>query len=191
MDDHDSQVTAWLQEWQAGDTDARDRVLVRLYHELKRLARSALRQHAGHETLQPTALLNEALLKFVGQKAPDLQDRSHFCSVVARAMRQILIDRARGKAAQKRDAGESLLSLDALSDADLNLDVQRPQALLELNDLLERLASLDSRAASVVSLRVFAGMTIAETADAMGLHPSAVNRDWAHAVEWLREQIEA
>lgn len=191
MDDHDTQITAWLGEWQAGDDAARDRVLVRLYQELKRLARSALRQHHGHDTMQATALLNEALLKFVGQRAPKVQDRSHFCSVVARAMRQILIDRARGKSAQKRDAGEPLLSFDVLGDADLQVDAQDPQQLLELDDLVERLSGLDPRAASVVSLRVFAGMTIAETALALDVHPSAVNRDWAHAVEWLREQLDA
>ncbi|AVP96739.1 hypothetical protein C7S18_05790 [Ahniella affigens] len=191
MHESDTEVTGWLQEWQAGDSVARDRVLARLYHELKRLARAALRQHSGHDTLQTTALVNEALLKFVGSRAPQVNDRSHFCSVVARAMRQILIDRARHKSAQKRDAGDSLLSLDVLTEADLQLNVQEPTQLLELDDLLEQLSTLDPRAADVVSLRVFAGMTIAETAEAMGLHPSAVNRDWAHAVEWLREQIEA
>lgn len=191
MQESDTEVTGWLQEWQAGDSVARDRVLARLYHELKRLARAALRQHSGHDTLQATALVNEALLKFVGSRAPQVNDRSHFCSVVARAMRQILIDRARHKSAQKRDAGDALLSLDVLTEADLQLNVQEPAQLLELDDLLEQLSTLDPRAADVVSLRVFAGMTIAETAAAMGLHPSAVNRDWAHAVEWLREQIEA
>jgi len=191
MDDQDTQIAIWLREWQAGDPLARDRVLVRLYQELKRLARSALRQHHGHDTLQATALLHEALLKFVGQDPPKVQDRAHFSNVVARAMRQILIDRARGKSAQKRDAGVPLVSLDVLVDAEFDIDAQNPQQLLELDDLIERLGTLDARAASVVSLRVFAGMTIAETATALDLHPSAVNREWAHAVEWLREQLDA
>lgn len=179
-------VTGWLEAWRGGDAGARDRVFVRMYAELKRLARSALARHAGHATLQPTALLNEALLRLIEGAAPKLADRSHLASVVARAMRQCLIDRARARLADKRGAGQTVLPLELAVD----LAGDDPRRLLELDALLQSLWQADARAAQVVELRVFAGLTIDETASAMDLHPSAVNRDWAHAREWLYEALD-
>lgn len=175
-------ITGWIRDWQEGDGAARDRVFSRLYDDLKRLAAVVLRSESGHETMQPTALLNDALMKLLRASAPQAEDRGHFSRIVARAMRQILIDRARRKLADKRGSGEAPLSLE---DHDAMLTAT-PADLVALDDALCVLAKLDPRAASVVELRVFAGFTIEETAQAMSIHPSAVNREWAHACAWLK-----
>lgn len=181
-------VTGWIRDWQDGDCAARDRVFTRLYGELKRLASTVLRSESGHDTLQPTALLNDALIKLtLAKSAPAAEDRQHFACIVARAMRQVLIDRARRKLAEKRGAGEAPLSLEG---QDVALE-SSPVELLALDSALSALARFDLRAASVVELRVFAGLTIDETAQALGIHPSAVNREWAHASAWLKQQLVA
>lgn len=178
-------ITAWLSDWQEGDAVARDRVFTRLYSEMKRMAAAVLRSESGHDTLQPTALLNDALMKFIQARAPDVADRGHFIRVVARAMRQILIDRARRKLAEKRGSGVVMESIDDIDVAGHG----SPLELVALDDALSVLAELDPRAASVVEMRVFVGLTIEETAQALDIHPSAVNREWAHASAWLREHL--
>lgn len=185
MQNHVDDITGWIQDWQDGDAAARDRVFARLYGELKRLAAAVLRSESGHETLQPTALLNDALMKLIQSKAPQAEDRQHFARIVARAMRQILIDRARRKLADKRGAGEKPVPLEG-HDAALSAS---PADLVALDDALSTLARLDARAAEVVELRVFAGLTIDETARALQIHPSAVNREWAHACAWLKSNV--
>lgn len=176
-------ITGWLRDWQDGDAAARDRVFTRLYAELKRLAAAVLRGESGHDTLQPTALLNDALIKLTtAARAPSADDRGHFARIVARAMRQVLVDRARRKLADKRGAGEAPLSLEGHEVA----LTASPGELIALDDALSTLARLDARAASVVELRVFAGLTIEQTAQALGIHPSSVNREWAHASAWLK-----
>ncbi|WP_395684139.1 ECF-type sigma factor [Dokdonella sp.] len=179
-------ITGWIRDWQDGDPAARDRVFTRLYGELKRLAAAVLRSESGHDTLQPTALLNDALIKLtLAARAPPAEDRGHFARIVARAMRQVLVDRARRKLADKRGGGAAPLSLEG-HDAALSAN---PAELIALDDALATLAKLDPRAASVVELRVFAGLTIDETAQALAIHPSAVNREWAHASSWLKTQL--
>ena len=178
-------ITGWLADWQQGDATARDRVFARLYAEMKRLAATVLRSESGHHTLQPTALLNDALMKLIQARPPDVEDRGHFVRVVARAMRQILVDRARRKLADKRGGGQATESLDGIDVA----GVGSPEELVALDSALATLATLDPRAAAVVEMRVFAGLTIDETAQALGIHPSAVNREWAQASAWLREQF--
>jgi RNA polymerase sigma factor (TIGR02999 family) len=185
MDPNHDDVTGWIREWQEGDAAARDRVFLRLYGELRRLAAAVLRSESGHETLQPTALLNDALMKLIQSRAPQAEDRGHFARIVARAMRQILIDRARRKLADKRGAGERPLSLDQ-HDAALS---SSPADLVALDDALSQLGRFDARAAAVVELRVFGGLTIDETAQALAIHPSAVNREWAHATAWLKSHV--
>lgn len=179
-------ITGWIRDWQEGDALARDRVFTRLYAELKRLAAAVLRSESGHDTLQPTALLNDALIKLtLAARAPAADDRKHFARIVARAMRQVLVDRARRKLAEKRGAGVAPLPLE---DHDAALTAA-PTELLALDAALAELAKLDPRAASVVELRVFAGLTIDETAIALDIHPSAVNREWAFASAWLKQQL--
>jgi len=178
-------ITGWLADWQQGDATARDRVFSRLYAEMKKLAAVVLRSESGHATLQPTALLNDALMKLIQARPPEVEDRGHFVRVVARAMRQILVDRARRKLADKRGGGQAAESLDGIDVA----GVGSPEELVALDSALATLATLDARAAAVVEMRVFAGLTIDETAQALGIHPSAVNREWAQASAWLREQF--
>lgn len=186
MDDG-GDITGWIRSWQDGDAQARDRVFGRLYGELKRLAATVLRSEAGHDTLQPTALLNDALIKLIeARQAPAAEDRRHFARIVARAMRQILVDRARRKLADKRGAGLVPESLEAGIDIPL---MANPAELVALDDALATLGELDPRAAAVVELRVFAGLTIEETAQAMDISPSSVNREWAHACAWLKRDV--
>ncbi|MCB1589646.1 MAG: sigma-70 family RNA polymerase sigma factor [Xanthomonadales bacterium] len=185
MSASEAAVTDWIRAWQDGDVASRDRVFTQLYPELRRIARGVLRQHSGHDTLQPTALLNDALLKLAGAAPADTSDRVHFANVVARAMRQVLVDRARRKQADKRGAGLVPEPLDGQDIA----EGATPEQILAVDEALARLADLDPRAASVLELRVFGGLTIDETATAMGIHPSAVNREWAFASAWLKQQL--
>lgn len=183
MDDYD--ITGLLAAWAGGDADARDDVFERMYAQLKRLAIGALRTQAGHATFEPTALLNDALVKFLDAEAPRASSREHFASIVARAMRQVLVDRSRRRLADKRGAGQRALSLDEVHD----LPAVAPASLLGFDRVLDELAALDPPAAEIVQLRVFTGLTIDETAAALGVHPSAVNREWAHARAWLKDRI--
>lgn len=178
-------ITAWIADWQQGDANARDRVFTHLYPELRRLAAVVLRSNADHQTLEATALLNDALLKMIQARPPDADDRAHFARIVARAMRQILIDRVRRRLADKRGAGERMLSIEDFDAPDIG----SPAELVALDDALQRLAKMDARAATVVELRVFVGLTIDETAAAMGLHAASVNREWAHACAWLKRHV--
>ncbi len=177
-------ITGWIKQWQEGDEHARDRVFGQLYVELKRLASVVLRSESGHETMQPTALLNDALMKMLKSRAPEADSRAHFARIVARAMRQILVDRARRKLADKRGAGEQAVPFDA-ERHDVVLTAS-PEQMVAFDQAMVALAKFDPVAAAVVELRVFAGMTIEETAQALELHPSAVNREWAHASAWLK-----
>lgn len=177
------EVTALLRQWQLGDAQSRDRALATLYGELRGAARHALRSRPDELTLQATALLNEALLKFINRPAPEAVDRHHFIAIVSQAIRQVLVDHARRRNSDKRGAGERPLPID-VERGPLSAD---PTELLALDDALRHLERLDANAAHVVELRVFAGFTIEETAHLLGLHPSAVNREWASAVAWLKE----
>lgn len=185
MEPSSEDITGWIKDWQDGDSGARDRVFTRLYSELRRIAAGVLRSESGHDTLQPTALLNDALMKLIQSQAPKADDRSHFARIVARAMRQILIDRARRKLSEKRGAGEKPM---ALEHVDVAISAA-PTDLVALDEALSSLTRLDPRAAAVVELRVFAGFTIDEAAQALEIHPSAVNREWAHACAWLKSHM--
>lgn len=177
------EVTTLLQQWGRGDAPSRDRVFAALYQELRRCARAALRGSPDQHTLQATALLNEALLKLIDRPAPAAIDRGHFVAIVGRAIRQVLVDHARRRNSDKRGAGQRAMELD-VEQGPLSAD---PTELLCLDDALRQLDALDPVAAQVVELRVFAGFTIEETAQLLALHPSAVNREWASAVAWLKE----
>lgn len=182
---NDDDITGLLQAWSAGAPAARDEVFERMYAQLKRLAIGALRAQAGQATFEPTVLLNDALLKFLDGTAPRASSRQHFAGIVARAMRQVLVDRSRRRLSDKRGAGQRALSLDEVND----LPAATPESVLSFDRVLAELAELDPQAAEVVQLRVFTGLTIDETAQALGIHPSAVNREWAAARAWLKERL--
>ena len=142
------------------------------------------RERPGH-TLQPTALVHEAYLKLFGRKNIHWQNRAHFYAVAARAMRQILVDHARARAARKRGGLETRITL---TDAAASVS-SPPIDVLALDTALDRLASLDERQARLVELRVFSGLTIDESAEILGCSHATVSREWQHAQAWLRREM--
>jgi RNA polymerase sigma factor (TIGR02999 family) len=182
----DIEITQLLRQWSAGEASARDEVFERMYAQLKRIAVNALKAERGQVTFEPTALLNDALARMLEGAVPRLNDRRHFAGIVARVIRQVLIDRSRRRMSDKRGAGERALSLDDVHE----LPQVAPPELLNFDRVLGELAELDPQAAEVVQLRVFTGLTIDEAAQALQISPSAVNREWAHARAWLKERLE-
>lgn len=179
-----SDVTRWLHEWSAGDPSAADRLLPVLYRELHLLAEGYLsRERRGH-TLQPTALVNEAWLRLADQGA-SWQNRAHFLGVAAQAMRRVLVDHARRRAAGKRGGGAARVTLsdDVAAVAGASID------LVLLDDALNRLAALDARQARVVEMRFFAGLDVAAVSAALGVSEKTVKRDWAAAKAWLHREL--
>jgi RNA polymerase sigma factor (TIGR02999 family) len=155
-----------------------------LYAELRRLAAAYMRGERPGQTLQATALVHEAFLRLAGAGQP-WKDRNHFLAIAARSMRQILVDRARARGAQKRWAG-----LDRVSLTDSLVHAAHEDAMLPaLDDALRRLEQLDPEQARIVELRYFAGLGIEETADAMGLSAATLKRRWALARAWLFREL--
>jgi RNA polymerase sigma factor (TIGR02999 family) len=185
------EVTTLIQAWDAGDIAARARVVPLLYHELKRVARGQLGRHDA-PTLEATVLLHEALLKLLGERPP-AHDTQHFLAVGARAMRQVIVDHARRRSAEKRGGGLLLESLDEIDGEALagELPLLDGVDLIALGQALADLESLDPAAARVVEMRAFLGLTIEETARALDLHPSKVNREWDFGRAWLRDRLGA
>lgn len=177
-------LTELLAAWRGGDELAGEQVVIRVYDELRRLAQRALRDGCGN-TLQPTALVNEALIKLLGSD-PTWDSRAHFFGAAARAMRQVLVDAARRRLSDKRGGGALHVTLGAASGEPARDDVE----LLALDDLLRRLAELDPLQARIVELRYFVGLPIDDTARVLELHPSAVNREWTMARAWLKRELE-
>ena len=149
-------VTVWLKRWRAGDAQALDRMLPLVYAELRGVAAAQMRRERGPSTLQPTALVHEAYLKLVDASQVDWRDRAHFLAMAARAMRQVLVDHARARNADKRLGGERV----TLSSVDPP-DPRNMVDLLALDQALAQLEALDRRKARVIELRVFAGLEFA------------------------------
>ena len=155
-----------------------------VYHELRRLAAAYLRRERPGQTLQATALVHEAYLRLAGAGSP-WQDKRHFVGIAARSMRQILVERARARGAQKRWAGLDRVSL---TDA-LALAGQQDAMLPALDEALDRLEQVDAEQARIVELRFFAGLSIEETADALGMSPATLKRRWSLARAWLHREL--
>jgi RNA polymerase sigma-70 factor, ECF subfamily len=169
-----------------GDRPSLEALLPLVYDELRRLAAHYLRGERPGQTLQPTALVHEAYLRLLKDRPDRWQNRAHFCAIAAHSMRQILIDRARARDAQKRGGGAPRVTFDE------SLPVTAPDGqvdLIALDAALERLAALDADQARIVELRYFGGLTIEETADAMGISPATVKRHWALARAWLAREL--
>lgn len=178
-------ITQLLKSVQGGDRSAFDRLLAVVYEELRRVAQAQMRRERAGHTLDTTGLVHEAYLKLVDQSEAEWQDRVHFFGVAARAMRQILIDQARRRVAQKRGGGWERATL----DEDL-LGEQAPiEELVALDDALERLGQLDPRLSQVVEYRFFGGLTEEETAALLGITTRTVQRDWAKARAWLHKEL--
>jgi RNA polymerase sigma-70 factor, ECF subfamily len=180
------EVTMLLQQVSHGDSRAVDRLIPVVLDELRRLARMQLQREKLNHTLQPTALINEAYIRLVGDQARDWKSRAHFIGVSASIMRRILIDYARRRNAQKRGspttAGLDLDELPALSD-------QQSEELLALNTALDKLEKMSSRQRQIVELRYFGGLSSEETATALNVSVITVKRDWTAAKAWLKGQL--
>ena len=181
-----SETTELLGRARRGDRTATDELMTLVYDDLRRLAdRYLARESRGH-TLQPTALVHEAYLRLLGSEQ-DWQGRAHFFGAAARAIRRILLDRARERQSVRRGGGRERLSLESADEAALG----RPEVdILVLDEALERLAELDPVKARVVELRFFGGLGMAETAEVLGVSPSTVARDWRFARVWLHRELE-
>jgi RNA polymerase sigma factor (TIGR02999 family) len=182
----DRPITLLLQEFAAGDKAAFDQVMPMVYAELRKLAgRHLHRERAGH-TLQPTALVNEAYVKLIGQHQPDYRSRAHFLGVAAHAMRQILIDHARLRNAKKRGGHELILSLDESMDA----PIERPPAAIALDDALQTLERRDARKARLIEMRFFGGLTAEESAEVLDLPVEKVRAELRVAQAWLQRELD-
>ncbi len=178
-------ITQLLGEVREGKPGSTDELIPLLYDELRRLAACYLRRERAGHTLQPTALVNEAYLRLVEQSDPPWNGRAHFLGIAARAMRQVLVDHARRKGAQRRGGARPQLTLDEA----IVYSNEQPGDLLAVDELLNRLAEFDPQQARVVELRIFGGLTIEETAEALDISPATVKRDWAMAKAWLTREI--
>jgi RNA polymerase sigma-70 factor, ECF subfamily len=157
-----------------------------VYSELRKLAGYYLRQERNGHTLQPTALVHEAYFRLVGDNQPEYQNHAHFLGVAAHAMRQILIDHARTRNAAKRGGGQIVYSIDECMDAPL----ERPSALIQVDDALQALELHDARKAQLVEMRFFGGMTAEESAEVLGLPVQKVRAELRIAQAWLRRELD-
>jgi RNA polymerase sigma-70 factor (ECF subfamily) len=180
-------ITELLIDWGKGDQAALEKLMPLVYNELRRLANNYLRRERANHTLQPTALVNEAYLKLIDQRNAQWQNRAHFFGISAQLMRRILVDHARQHQAVKR-GGSNQQRLSITSAEEI---AQQPGVdLLALNEALDQLASIDPQQAQIVELKFFAGLSIAETAEVLGISHATVERDWKMARAWLRRQLE-
>jgi len=178
-------VTQLLADWSHGDRAALEKLTPLVYEELRRLAHHFMGEQPPDHTLQTTALVNEAYLRLADQRRPNFTNRSHFLAVAAKAMRQILLNYAKASRRQKRGAGASKVELD---EAAL-MSPEQPTAILNLDDALERLATLDPRAAQGVELRYFGGLKQEEIAEVLKISTVTVRRDWVFARAWLYREL--
>jgi len=178
-------ITRLLKEWSDGDRRALDRLTPLVYEELRHQAARYLRRERPGHTLQTTALINEAYLRLIDAKDVHWQSRAHFFAIAANLMRRILVDHARRRDADKRGGSQVRVQFDeALAVAD-ETDVD----LLAIDEALDRLAAIDPQQARVVELRFFSGLSVEETAAALGVSAKTVKRDWSVARAWLRREI--
>ena len=179
-------ITALLQAWKAGDQTAPDRLVPLVYDELRRLAAGCLRSEHESHTLQPTALVHEAYLRLAGSSDPDFRNGAHFRCVAARVMRQILVDRARARHADKRNAGWRVEF-----DEDAAAGHERAPTLIALDDALADLEKLDAGKARILELKYFGGLSAEELADVLGLTLNQVNWQIRTAQAWLKRELAA
>jgi|SRR5687767_13529627 len=179
------EVTALLQAWSEGDRAALDRLVPLVYEELRVLARRALRGGRPGQTLQTTALVHEAYLRLVDQKRTQWQNRGHFMAIAAQAMRRVLVDHARRRAAAKRGGGDVRVTLGDVANGDAGKDVE----VLAVDQALRELEKVDLQLARLVELRFFAGLSVAETAEVLQVSRATVGREWSAARAWLFREL--
>jgi RNA polymerase sigma factor (TIGR02999 family) len=179
------EVTTLLAAWGKGDPSALSKLMPLVYAELHHIARRVWGQQYRNNTLQPTALINEAYLKLANADGATFQDRCHFFAVASAAMRQILVNHAKGRLTEKRGAGRANVSLDEVQQA---VD-QEAEEIVSLHEALEALQAVDQRKSKVVEMRYFGGLSIEETAEALGVSIGTVNREWRLARSWLIREM--
>jgi RNA polymerase sigma factor (TIGR02999 family) len=180
-------VTMLLGRARSGDSSALADVFPLIYDELRRLAQQQLQREPDGHTLSATALVHEAYMRLIDYSRMEWTGRAHFLAVAATAMRRILVDHARGHRSAKRGGALRRVSID---DVELSTE-ERAEMLIAIDDALGRLKEIDGRQAQVVECRFFGGMTEEETAEALGVSPRTVKRDWAKAKSWLHREIAA
>lgn len=179
-------VTDLLVKWRSGDGAALQALMPLVYDEMRRLAHRYLRRERGGHTLQSTALVHEAYVRLTGNAPPQWQDRAHFFGIAAHVMRQILVEYARARNAEKRGGAVIKLAID-------NIDLPSRKADLDivaLDDALKDLARIDAQQSRVVELRFFSGLSIDETAEVLEISESTVKRDWNTARVWLFRELD-
>ena len=181
------QITRLLLELSGGNRSVVDELTPLLYQELKRIAAAQLRRERAGHTLQVTALVHEAYLKLVDQRQVTWRNRAHFFGVAAQAMRRILLDYAKGRSRGKRGGGARQTTLDEA----LVVTSDRAFELVEIDEALQRLEAFDPRQAKVVEMRFFGGLSVEETAEALGVSEPTVKREWSMAKAWLHREISA
>ena len=179
-------LTQLLQRVQTGEPEALNALIPLVYSELKRLASAHLHRSGRVEPLQTTELVHEAFLRMADSRHPSYQNRSHFYGIASRLMRQILVDAARAKAAQKRDAGVEV----ALADIP-DLGAQPHRALIAMDDALNELAQTDPRKVQLIEMRYFGGMTAEESAEHLSMSVDVIRRELRLAKAWLRKELAA
>jgi RNA polymerase sigma factor (TIGR02999 family) len=175
------EVTELLRAWAQGDASAGERLFPIIHAELRRQAGRFMWRERRNHTLQPSALVNETYLRLAASPGLDWQSRAHFYAIAARVMRQVLVDHARRRKAAKREGVHV-----TLGDAEAR---SAPLELLDLETALNELAALDERQARVVEMRYFTGLGVEETAEALGLSPRTVKREWQTARAWLQQRL--
>lgn len=182
-----TQVTRLLMDWSRGDAEALDQLLPLVYQELRKLAAALLRSERSDHTLQPTALIHEAYLRLVDQEMPSWENRAHFFGVAARLMRQILVDHARRRVAARRGGAARKVSLD---DARIFTEDQTHE-LLALDNALRKLEEFDERKCRIIEMRSFGGMSVEETAAAIGVSVPTIKREIKLGKAWLLRELKS
>jgi len=181
-----SDATLMLAAVAHGEPQAAERFLVLVYHELRALASSRMARERSPQTLQPTALVHEAWLRLIGSRNPQFANRAHFFAAAAEAMRRILIERARRRLAQRHGGGCETVELD-----EARIEAGQPDdQLLAVHEALDVMVRTYPRQAELVKFRYFAGMTIEESADLLGVSLSTAKNDWMFARAWLLRELE-
>ena len=194
-------VTQLLAQWRDGDERAFAQLSALMYEELRQLAQRHLRRERSNHTIQKTALVNEAFVRLVGQQSVDWQSRAHFIGLASKLMRRVLVDYARARLADKRGGGAGVLSLDEMAapQADeapdttptalQHLDAHTQEEVSAIDQALLRLEQIDERQAQIVEMRYFGGLTVEQTAEAIGISEATVKREWTLARAWLRREL--
>ena len=180
------QITRWLGDWRQGDERARDELFAVVHPQLRQIAARYLHHERADHTLEPNALVNELWLRLMGGEPITFNDRAHFFAVAAQTMRHILIDHARARVADKRGGDQERVNLSAVEGWN---PVQRSEDILALDQLLVKLEKADPRAARVVELRFFGGLSEDEVAEVLGVATITVKRDWKAARAWLVSRL--